>query len=93
MTVREMQGAIGKMVLYLDPAGALQFVCLVKDAKVSFGQPRVLIVPAAGLGERWVEFSSIRPMPQVNNGQVSTNSSQKNLTLGVISAIVGTERR
>lgn len=58
-TAADMQSAIGKPVLF--EAGSLTFVCLVKDVKVSYGQPRFLIVPLGGTGERWVEFSSIAP--------------------------------
>ncbi len=38
----------------------LQFVCMVKDMKVSFGVHRLLIVPEAGTGETWVNASNVK---------------------------------
>ncbi len=40
----------------------LQFVCIVKDKKVSFGVHRLLIVPEAGTGETWVNASNVKEM-------------------------------
>jgi hypothetical protein len=73
MTAREMQEAIGKPVFY--DADALQFACWVKDVKIGYGQPRFLIAPMAGTGERWVEFSSIRPMPDQQKTLTSMKES------------------
>ena len=68
MTARELSQFIGQTVYFT--AGQLRFTCRILDAKIGFGQPRFLITPTAGSGERWVEFSSITPMqvqaPQVN---------------------------
>lgn len=64
MTAREMTDAIGKSVYFT--AGNFKFACWVKDVKVGWGQPRFLIIPFAGTGERWVEFSSIEPMTNIN---------------------------
>jgi|GEM_PF-2946704 hypothetical protein len=59
MTVTELNKTIGKTVMF--SAGALSFTCYVKDAKIGYGQPRFLIQPVAGSGERWVEVSSLVP--------------------------------
>lgn len=89
MTFREMQGAIGQAVMYVPRShDSLQFVCLVKDVRTSFGAMQVMISPMSGYGETWVEFSTLRPMPQVTNGRVSTESTQGRLTTGVISATI-----
>ena len=61
MTTTEMAQAIGKPVLY--ESHGLQFVCVVVDIKVSYGQPRFLITPMKGKGETWVEIGTISPMP------------------------------
>ena len=61
MTTLEMAQAIGKPVLY--ESHGLQFVCVVVDIKVSYGQPRFLITPMKGRGQTWVEIGTISPMP------------------------------
>ncbi len=40
----------------------LQFVCLVKDKKVSFGIHRLLISPESGTGETWVNANNVKEM-------------------------------
>jgi hypothetical protein len=59
MTTTELAQSIGKPVLHVS--GNLKFMCVVADARISFGKPQFLIRPIAGYGERWVEFSSIEP--------------------------------
>jgi hypothetical protein len=67
MTVREMQGAIGQSVYFTSSEG-FKFACWVKDVKIGYGQPRFLITPMAGSGEKWVQFSSIE---SIQSGEVS----------------------
>jgi len=56
-TVRELTPAIGATVgvrfekLIID--------CTVVDAKNSYGQTRLLVRPAAGVGEQWIELSRL----------------------------------
>jgi hypothetical protein len=38
---------------------SLHVECTVRDVKNSYGKPRLLIVPAMGSGEQWVELSRI----------------------------------
>jgi hypothetical protein len=75
MTVNELKGSIGQLVLYT--AGDLEFVCRVEDARQSWSKPQFQITPVAGNGTRWVEFSSIKPYkkaltPAVNNVTMGT---------------------
>ncbi len=85
MTALEMHDAIGKPVMY--DGNGLEFLCMVKDVKTGWGKPRFLIVPMAGKGEKWVEFSSIKPVSQ-GNLQATANSAPKALTPGVTSCMI-----
>ena len=60
-----MQKAIGQPVIY--ESHGLRFVCVVRDVKVSYGQPRFLITPMMGTGETFVEIGTISPMPADKN--------------------------
>jgi hypothetical protein len=87
MTAREMTEAIGKPVYFV--AGNLKFACSVLDVKIGYGQPRFLLQPMAGVGERWVEFSSIEPMPDINTLRTSNSVPYQNrLTSSVRSDII-----
>lgn len=72
MTTTQLAGSIGKPVLFT--AGDLKFVCIVRDARISFGKPQFLIRPCLGYGERWVEFSSIEPYHDMNHLTRGVNS-------------------
>jgi hypothetical protein len=61
MTVRDMQQSIGQKVYFV--VGLMKVECIVEDARQSFQKPQFLIRPVAGLGSRWIEFSSIEPFP------------------------------
>jgi hypothetical protein len=63
MTVTELAASIGKPVYFVGPHDLL-FACWVLDARISWGKPQFQIRPMAGTGTKWVEFSSIEPMPQ-----------------------------
>jgi hypothetical protein len=64
LSVTELAAAIGQQV-YFNPNSGLSFLCMVKDAKISWGKPRFLIQPVSGKGTQWVEFSSISPIQQL----------------------------
>ena len=85
MTTREMTDAIGKPVWFVS--GTLRFLCIVRDVKSGWGQPRFLIAPMAGTGERWVEFSSIEPVTETQM-KVAAQNQQKSLTPGVSSCTI-----
>jgi len=61
MTANELQSAIGSAVYFVS--GDIKFSCWVKD--VRYANPRFLIEPIAGQGSRWVELSSLEPIPGV----------------------------
>jgi hypothetical protein len=56
-TAKQMIVAVGQRVC-LNCDG-LHVDCTVKDVKSAWGRERVLLVPVAGTGERWVELSSL----------------------------------
>jgi len=40
----------------------IQIACAVRDVKMSYGVPRLLVAPAAGQGEQWIELGRlVRP--------------------------------
>lgn len=79
MTAREMQDAIGQMVMFVA-TDSLKFACRVADVKMGYGKPRFLIVPLSGIGEQWVEFTSIEPMPQVKHGVVQQQAGRPQIS-------------
>ena len=59
------QNAISSIALYIGKSGLLRCEYLsveivVADAKRSYGRTLLLVRPAAGTGEQWVEESRIR---------------------------------
>jgi len=74
VTTIEMARAIGQEVYFV--AGTLKFLCRIKDVKVGWGNPRFLIVPVSGNGERWCEFTSLSPV--VLEKQVCHKQEQPN---------------
>jgi hypothetical protein len=57
MTCKDMIPAIGAKVAVRFES--LTVVCEVRDVKMSWGKPRLLVVPVSGVGEQWVELSRI----------------------------------
>lgn len=57
MTTLELNKLIGREVSYVQ--GPVSFACRVVDAKISYGQERVLIEPLSGSGCIWVATSSV----------------------------------
>jgi hypothetical protein len=58
MSIKELSKAIDKTALLSE--GGLSFPVLIKDAKISYGQPRYLITPVGGSGEVWVNDNRIK---------------------------------
>jgi hypothetical protein len=58
MSIKELSKAIDKTALLSE--GGLSFPVLIKDAKISYGQPRFLITPVGGGGEVWVNDNRIK---------------------------------
>jgi hypothetical protein len=57
MTTLEMLPAIGSQVNVRFEQ--ITVACTVRDAKYSYGRPRLLIEPKDGNGQQWVELSRI----------------------------------
>ena len=74
MTAKELQSAIGSAVYFVS--GDIKFSCWVKRATVGYGKPRFLIEPIAGQGSRWVELSSLEPIPEFVKTRVNGRSRQ-----------------
>ena len=78
MTITELASSVNKAVYFV--AGDLKFTCMVTDARMSWGKPQFQIRPVAGLGTRWVEFSSIEPVesiPQIKKPLTTVSYSAK----------------
>lgn len=63
--LKEIIELIGQTAVYDDHG--LRFSVQITDAKQSYGQLRVQIVPIAGSGCRWVNVEKV----QLNNGSTS----------------------
>jgi hypothetical protein len=57
MTANEMQKAVGKEVWLRFQQ--LNIRCKIADVKMSYGRPRLLVWPVAGMGEQWVELDRV----------------------------------
>lgn len=62
-TAKEMIVVVGMTVQLA--VEALWFDVKVIDVKNSWGRTRLLVIPVAGAGERWVELTSVRLRPVV----------------------------
>lgn len=58
MTASEMSAAIGTLV-YLEAVPGLRVLCLITNAKSSYGKQRLEIVPLRGTGKAWVNAASV----------------------------------
>lgn len=56
-TVNELTPAIGQYVYVRFES--ISVGCLVKDAKQSWGKVRLLVSPADGQGEQWIELERL----------------------------------
>jgi hypothetical protein len=57
MSLHQLAALLGRRV-YLDESGIL-IECIVRDAKISYGNPRLLIAPIAGKGQAWVSAARL----------------------------------
>ena len=57
-SIADMVARIGTTALHVDDKG-LRWPCTILDAKVSWNEPRYLITPVGGTGERWVAYYSL----------------------------------
>jgi len=72
MTAREMWPAVGATV---DVRCDLLWIrATVADVKHAYGRTRLLVKPAAGSGEQWVELERVRlvPVPKPANAPAIT---------------------
>lgn len=60
MNVKELSKAIDTTALLNE--GGLSFPVLIKDAKISYGQPRFLVSPIGGKGEVWVNQERVKQL-------------------------------
>jgi len=66
VTATQMIPAVGQRVVVR--CEDLRVSCVVQDVKTSYGQPRLLVVPVAGVGSQWVELGRVMlegPQPGV----------------------------
>lgn len=69
MTANEMSDMVGAQV-YLEAIPGLQVLCLITNAKSSYGKTRYRILPLHGKGEAWVNAErvtfadSVTPQPE-----------------------------
>jgi hypothetical protein len=61
MTCKDMIPAIGSAVTVRFED--LTIACTVSDVKISWGKPRLLIIPVSGMGQQWVELSRVSQRP------------------------------
>jgi hypothetical protein len=72
-TAKELIVAVGQTVTVKVEKWDIPMV--VKDAKVAYGTPRVLVAPVSGEGEAWVDLSRIvtpegvKVLMQINYGR------------------------
>ena len=57
MTATEMIPAVGATVLVR--CEDLHVQCTVKDVKMAYGRPRLLVTPVSGVGAQWVELGRL----------------------------------
>jgi hypothetical protein len=61
MTAKEMIPAVGATVGV--ECGELVVTCQVLDVKMSYGQVRLMVTPADGCGQCWIQISRLRKTP------------------------------
>jgi hypothetical protein len=59
MTMKEMSENIGKQFLIQE--SGIKYLVTVEDMGTAYGSVRAYIVPAAGVGGKWVVFDRLRP--------------------------------
>lgn len=63
-TANEALKIIGRQAVY--SVDGIFVDVLIKDFKVSYGVPRVLIIPLSGRGEKWVNTTTVSILPNVD---------------------------
>lgn len=84
-TVKQMMPAIGASVLVRFES--LTVVCIVLDAKNSWGKVRLQIEPILGQGSQWVELERVTPIED-NTALISYSGRTPMETLRLIEGVI-----